>query len=516
MARSLHIRRGGQVADLPHIEAAGALRAIVWGITISKTTPRELLALLGITAGAVLLHGYHGGAEDAEIYLPGVLKALNPALYPKNFEFFGSHAGMTLYPSFIAGSIRLSHLPVGTAMLLWHLLTLFGFLFGCFRVARLCFQEKHAVWCGVAFIASLLTLPIAGTALYIMDQYVTTRSFSTAASMLALACVLERRWLGAAGWVAFTMAIHPLMSLFLVALVGLFLFFELTKKLTPAMFVLIPLTLFPPITPAYRLVIDTHGYFLLTNWEWYEWLGMLAPPLMLVAMATFGRKFCYGPMAHLLKVLALFETIFFAAALLISMPGRFERFSEIQPMRCLLLVYIVMFLLGGCLIGQWILRKHVWRWAVLFVPLCAGMGYAQMQLFPNSTHVELPWVASGNAWMQGFDWIKTNTPVDAYFALDPEYLQAPGEDMDGFRANSQRSMVADYWGDSGGASMFPALAPKWHEEVEARRDWKKFQRQDFLNLKSRYGVDWVVLDQPGVAGLTCPYENSRIKVCRVE
>ena len=127
---------------------------------VLRTGVRELLLLVALTGGAVVLHGYHGGVEDAEIYLPGVLKNLNPALYPRNSEFFGSHAGMTLYPTLIAGSIRLSHLPAATGMLLWHLATIFGFLFACFRIARLCFSEKHAVWCGVALMASLLTLQI--------------------------------------------------------------------------------------------------------------------------------------------------------------------------------------------------------------------------------------------------------------------------------------------------------------------------------------------------------------------
>jgi hypothetical protein len=101
----------------------------------------ELLLLAALTCGAVVLHGYHGGVEDAEIYLPGVLKLLNPALYPRNAEFFGSHAGMTFYPNLIAQSIRLSHIPSGTAMLLWHLATIYGFLFACFRIARLCFRR---------------------------------------------------------------------------------------------------------------------------------------------------------------------------------------------------------------------------------------------------------------------------------------------------------------------------------------------------------------------------------------
>ena len=184
-------------------------------------------------------------------------------------------------------------------------------------------------------------------------------------------------------------------------------------------------------------------------------------------------------------------------------------------MRCLLLVYVFLFLLGGCLLGEWVLRRRWWRWALLFVPLCAGMAVAQLQLFPDSRHLELPWVQSGNSWVAGFDWIRTHTPQDAYFALDPYYQRLPGEDGHGFRAISQRGMVADYH-DSGAASMFPTLSAEWLEQVEARRGWKQFQHPDFRRLKARYGVDWVLLERPGAAGLVCPYQNERILVCRIE
>ena len=63
-------------------------------------------------------------------------------------------------------------------------------------------------------------------------------------------------------------------------------------------------------------------------------------------------------MRRLAQALALFEALFLASALFISMPGPLERFAEIQPMRCLLLVYIVLFLLGGCLLAQTVLLRH--------------------------------------------------------------------------------------------------------------------------------------------------------------
>jgi hypothetical protein len=480
-----------------------------------RTSTWEWLLLFALTAGAVLIHGYHGGAEDAEIYLPGILKALNPALFPWNTRFFESHAGMTLFPQLIAESVRLTHLPAEIALLVWHFVTIFGLLWACFRIARLCFRERHAAWCGVALVAALLTLPVAGTALYIMDQYVTSRSFSTAASMLALASILEKRRVSAALWIAFTAVVHPLMSLFALALVGSVLVFERDWNLEPVLCGILPATLFPPVSPAYREVLRSRPYFLLTNWAWYEWLGIVAPIAVLWAMAAAMRHPRFGPAPRLLKAVIAFEAVFFGAALWISMPGGIERFAEIQPMRCLLLVYIVMLVVGGGLLGEFVLRRRVWRWALLFLPLSTGMAFAQYQLFPSSPHLEWPWAAPRNSWVEGWNWIRTNLPQDAYFALDPDYERLPGEDEHGFRAIAQRSMLADSGKDEGAVSMFPALAREWSEQVQARRGWREFERADFERLKARYGVDWVVLQQPGTHGLDCPYQNDRMLVCRI-
>jgi hypothetical protein len=67
---------------------------------------RQIALLLLLTAAAIFVHGYHPYVEDAEIYVPGVKKALNPALYPANTDFFLSHAKMTIFPHLIAGSVR--------------------------------------------------------------------------------------------------------------------------------------------------------------------------------------------------------------------------------------------------------------------------------------------------------------------------------------------------------------------------------------------------------------------------
>jgi hypothetical protein len=112
-------------------------------------------------------------------------------------------------------------------------------------------------------------------------------------------------------------------------------------------------------------------------------------------------------------------------------------------------------------------------------------------------------------------WVRDNTPVDAVFALDPDFMQLPGEDTIGFRCLAERSRLADLSKDSGAVSMFPPLAEEWLEQVQAQSPWTKLRLGGLLRLKSNYGVSWVVVQQPDGANLDCQYQNSAVLVCRI-
>ena len=481
-----------------------------------RMRPADLLVLVGLTLGALAVHGYHPGTEDAEIYLPGVLKRLQPSLFPYNAEFFQSHASLTAFPWVMATSIRVTHLPVAIVMLAWQVVSIFAVLLASWRIARLCFQSPAAIWCAVALVASVLTIPVAGTSLYLVDPYVTSRSLSTPAALMAVASAAGGSGRHAAGWLLVTAAVHPLMAMF----AGTYLVVLAALKRCDAGLAWatagLPLNLFPPATPAYRRLLEIRPLHLITNWRWYEWLGVVAPLALLTWFDRIGRERQLGPMAWLCRGLIIVQLMFSALALAIAVPGRFEQLSELQPMRSLHLLYTLMFLFIGGLIGESLLGDRPWRWALLFVPLCTGMWVAQRQLFPASMHLEWPWAASPNSWVQAFEWIRDTTPIDSCFALDPNHMAIAGEDEHGFRAIAQRSMLAEGVKDSGAATMFPALADRWAEQVDAQGGWKRFGIADFERLKRRYGVTWVVVEQPGVAGLTCPYRNSRILVCRLD
>jgi hypothetical protein len=279
--------------------------------------------------------------------------------------------------------------------------------------------------------------------------------------------------------------------------------------------------IFEPASDAWRQAAATRPFYFVLRWHWYEWLGVVAPLALLWWFRTLARCRDQMVLARVTERLVYFGVFQLAMALVMLLPPQLARLRPLEPMRFLHLVYLLFVLLAGGLLGEYVLKGHVLRWLLLFVPLSAGMFYAQRKMFPATPHLELPpplsrYEAPSNSWVEAFRWISQNTPVGSQFALDPRHMELPGEDYHGFRALAERSVLADEIKDAGMVARVPRLAPRWLREVEAQRDWRSFQRPDFLRLKADFGVDWVVLPVPGVKDLPCPYQNSQVMVCRVE
>jgi hypothetical protein len=493
------------------------------GLLMSKWKDAGTLLLL--TFAALLIHGYHPYAEDAEIYLPGIEKKLDPSLFPANTQFFLSHANATWFPGVVASSIRLTRLPFETALFCWHLLSIFLFLWALWELSCRCFTDRTARWAGVCLVGALFTLPVAGTALYIIDQYFNPRNLTASLGLFCLVKVLDRKYMQACLLLIVTGGLHPLMMVFVFATSFLFIAFDwafaegrggtsrvgIGRALLAAPFGLT----FDPPPASYHQVAASHRYHYLLRWEWYEWLGALAPIAILAWFSRLARRNAQRKLDLLCRALVVLVTLSVLAALVLSASPRFESLARIQPLRSLHLVYILMFLFAGCFLGEYVLRGVGWRWLVLFLPLCGGMYLGQRALFPASPHIELPGVAPRNPWAQAFRWVRANTPKDALFALDPYHMAIEGEDAIGFRALAERSMLADGVKDSGAVTMFPPMADAWLRQYNAQKDWKHFQLSDFERLKAEFGVTWVVVQQPGVSGLECPYQNSVVLVCRL-
>ena len=212
--------------------------------------------------------------------------------------------------------------------------------------------------------------------------------------------------------------------------------------------------------------------------------------------------FCYG----------VFQQLF---AMAILGPPSLIGLSALEPMRYLHLVYVFLLLVGGALAAKYLLQGRLWLWAAVLLAANGGMFFAQRALFPATPHMELPGLATGNPWLQAFAWVRQNTPTDAYFALDPRYLAAGGEDYHGFRALAERSRLADAMKDTSVVTKEPELGPEWWRQSQAASGWSHFQINDFERLNQDFGVNWVVVRYPAVAGLACRWHNRVVSVCEI-
>ena len=189
--------------------------------------------------------------------------------------------------------------------------------------------------------------------------------------------------------------------------------------------------------------------------------------------------------------------------------------ARLQPLRSLHFLYIVMFVIDGRVSWRVRAEKPLVALAAAFCAFECGHVSGAAGAVSRECAYRVAGPALRNPWEQAFVWVRQNTPVDAVFALDPNYMDTAGEDEIGFRCLAQRSRLADGVKDNGVVSMFPPLAEEWWAQVQAQTPWKDFRLEDFSRLRNKYGVSWVVVQQPGVSGIDCPYQNSAVRVCRL-
>lgn len=491
-----------------------------------------LFSLLGFLA-----MGYHPGAEDDGVYLAAVKADLNPALFSHDGDFFRVQMRASVFDGWMADFVRATGIPVSWSELLWQALSIFTMLWACWSIVCRLFDGAAARWGGVAMVGAMLTLPVAGTALYIADQYLHPRNPASALILLAVSRILGgRRW-QAVPLLCVAVLLHPLMGAFGVSfccVLTLATLEPLHQKIRSSIrflrarqvreeagaarsvMALLPFGwLFARPSQAWVDAMTTRHWFRLYGWTWYEWLGAIGPLALFWIVVKLARKQGEKKLERFATAVLVYGVLQQAFAMIVLGPRRLIVFSTLEPMRYLHLVYIFMALIGGAYLGRSVLKAHAWRWAIFLVAAYGSMFAVQRLLFAASYHLELPGRAPANPWLQAFAWIRTNTPRDAYLALDPWYLAAPGEDYHCFRALAERSALADAIKDTSVLSKAPELVPEWKRQVQAEEGWKHFKLADFERLKADFGVDWVLVPYPQPDGLACPWHNQALAVCRV-
>ncbi len=530
-------------ATVPRTEVAGAeLLSSRFRIVRRQTAFWWGAALAALTLFVLLIHGFHPLAEDGGLYVAGVEWKLNPSLFPHFTEFVSEHLHFSIFAAIVVAITRATRLPLLFALFIINLISIALTLIGARALLRRVTPDQSAQLAGIATLAAVWTVPIAGTSLLLMDPCVTARSFSTPLSVWAVAFALDnwrdnrRSLIGCILAIAFAAAFHPLMAGYALGLI-IVLRAVRSRRKTLLLAILAFLTFAAAFilqarasaeSAALILAAQSRYYWFLSQWHWYEVFGLVGPLLVLLALRRHNH-FGLGRSGTLLCDSAILYGCFATALALAFGHEHFHAHivARLQPLRAFLTIYLIMFLLIGTSMQQVFerassrfSRQHYTRYAMMPILLASAfiMFITQRNEFPSSPHIELPWrlQQSPNPWVRAFLWCLDNTPPGGLFALDAHYITTPGEDAQTFRAIAQRSVLPDFSKDGGEAAITPTLANEWAAGFSAQLNLDQQTTSQLHERLAPYGVDWVILRSVSPAALSCPYDNGLLKVCKLQ
>jgi hypothetical protein len=333
--------------------------------------------------------------------------------------------------------------------------------------------------------------------------------------------VLDENWVGSILWLGLAALFHPLMAGY-TAISMLTLGLAQRKmwralSLVFAMGWLLSAVIFIATHPAdaslaYHRAALSRSYFFLSSWRWYEYPGLVIP-LVLLGFAGFRSRLPWPARAVAMSAALAGSWALVTSLCFVHRSGSLL-LARIQLLRAFHLVYIAGVLLAGGMLGRWT-RQHMRAMAVLCLLVSGAVFTGQRLTYPESNHVEWPGIEPRNLWREAFLWIRNNTPGDAIFALDNDYIESPGEDAQGFRATAERSTVADWFKDGGIASNFPDAAALWWQGSTATGRLNQASDEQRLARLQPLGVTWIVLPVEAKTGFPCPFTNARVRVCRI-
>ncbi|MFP5227777.1 MAG: hypothetical protein ACLGXA_09095 [Acidobacteriota bacterium] len=480
----------------------------------------SLFAPIVLTPVVLLVHGYHPFAGDAGIYVAGIRHLLDPSLYPLNAAFPAAFTRLSVFAWLLAAVVRLAHLRLAWLLLIAHLASVFLFLLACRQLAARVFATEGARVCAVLLAAGCLTLPVAGTALVIMDPYVTARSFSTPLSLMAVAACLDRAWGRGAVLLLLAGALHPLMGAYAVVFAMLCGLITVRRTglavvacglLVAAAGVAFLLDHNAANSPGYRqaIALAPRSFLFLARWQWYEMLGLVLPLILFALAALRG--------AEPVRILSLTSvlvgiTSILIAALFVPTGGPWI-LVPFQVLRSFHLIYAVGIVLCGGVVAALAGRSRIAASSLLVV-LFAGMFAAESFAWPLCERVESPWTVPANPWQQAFLWIRDCTPQDAVFAFNPELVYLPDEDEQGFRAIAERDHLADDK-DAGVVAVIPHLADGWARQRNTEFDVDRMTDAQRVATLVPLGANWLLLPPDAETALPCLWRNRVVKVCRL-
>jgi hypothetical protein len=393
--------------------------------------------------------GYRYGAADQAFYIPAILDALDPALFPRDGALVGPQARFFFIDEIVAGGIRVLGGSIESWFLAGYLLSLILLALSLGALGRTVFSSSLAV----TTLLAIYTLKhrIAKTGVNTLEGYFHPRVLVFAAGVAGVTLYLRgRTWL-ALGLVALAGLLHPTTAAFFVLLIGTAAWVTeprdrrtltaigLVAALTFAWLV----TVGPwrdalvPMDDEWRRLLSSKDYlFPVEVWPLSAWAINLATAAIAIlglaarlphrpvhrsamregesVLAKAGER---GLLAGAIVLLALFIVTLPAVEMGLALAVQLQISRVFWLLELLAMIPLVWWLVDRpAALGRTGRRVAIGVTSVLVAAAAVRGGYvAFVEREPAVFRYSLP----ESDWSAAMRWIQTQTPIDAHILADP-------------------------------------------------------------------------------------------------
>ena len=461
--------------------------------------------------GAVLLFawlatansgGYRYGVSDQAFYSASVLRAIDPALYPRDTPMLDVQSRLMWSDEIIAGLARATSIDLPALYLVLYLVTLVSLLAAAVAFGR---AARFSAW-AIALFAILLTFRhrIAKTGANSLEGYMHPRMLAFALGVAALAATVRGRF----GWaVAATIASfvwHPTTAVWFGIVVLAAACFDARWRRPAIVAVAVaaaagawaafagPLAgRLVTMDRDWLAVLADKDYLFPTDWPAYAWITNLAYPLVIVAV--YRRRVTRGDAVPGERALVN-GLLILTAVFLVSVPFTAARIAlavQSQSTRVFWVLDVVAFAYLAWWLTTDVARSRTVRLAVvgLFLAFSIGRGVYQLTAGDGGRElVRLDYPVT--PWMEAMRWLETQ-PVAWHVLADPGHAWKYGVSA---RLAARKDTMLESGKDAALAMYDRAIALRVAERTAALGSYPDMTTDQLRQLDARYALDVAVVE----------------------
>jgi hypothetical protein len=470
-----------------------------------------LLFILLATANAA---GYRYGTSDQAFYIPVVVRALDPAAFPRDATLIDAQGRLMLSDEILAAIIGVTGMPMEELFFGAYLLSLVLIWTALVLIGRSVYPSP---WLTIALTAAFtLRHRIPRTSANSFEPYFHPRMLAFGLGALAIAAVIRRRSAVAITLAAISALVHVTTGIWFGVLIGVALAvldrgirrLAAGAGIAAILFVTWAVTAGPLQASLARMddvwlqAVASKDSLFASEWPAWAWAANLG--LLVVLWWAHRRRLAHGTARDqdtalvwgATALVALFLVTFPLVVAALALP------VQLQLPRVFWLVDLVatVYLLGVVRAGRLAkgLALVLVTTAILRGVYVMGVEHPERALFG----VRL----AGSPWEDAMAWLRRQ-PIDTHVLADPGHAWRHGTSV---RVSAGRDVFLEDVKDSAVAIYSRDVALRYVERTAAIGDFGTLTAARARALATRYELDYLVTEQE--LALPLAYNNQRFRV----